>query len=60
MTEDYRDNCPECDVPLDLSQLPAIPLHRDSWGKHCPASGRSLRLVNYKNLLRAIFGQDRG
>jgi hypothetical protein len=45
-------------VPLDLRQFTAIPLHRDSWGKACPASGRDTRLQNNRALLRAIFGSD--
>jgi hypothetical protein len=53
------DDCPECGVPIDV--LPAgLPLHRNSFGKRCPASGKSLTLLRHIELLRAIFGQRRG
>lgn len=50
------DNCPECGVPVDLSQLVALPLHRNSFGKACPASGKSMTLLRHIELLRAVFG----
>lgn len=53
-------NCPECHVPVDLGHFVALPLHRNSFGKACPASGKSLSMLRHIELLRAIFGQRRG
>lgn len=37
--------------------LKLISLHRDSYGKHCEASGRSLVHHRYRELLKVVFGK---
>lgn len=52
--------CPECGEPIvAFGALRLIGLHRNSFGKRCEASGRSLIHHNYRRLLHAIFGTNR-
>ena len=59
MTEP-SDHCPECGMPVEFLRYSTgsavLPLHRNSFGKHCPASGKSLTHLRHVELLQAIFG----
>ncbi len=53
-----ESRCPECGEPVAVSgPLKLISLHRDSYGKHCEASGRSLVHHRYRELLKVVFGK---
>jgi hypothetical protein len=54
------DRCPQCGEPVQLSgPLRLISLHRDSHGRHCESSGRSLVHHRYRELLQTIYGGRR-
>lgn len=62
MTEpcDHDHRCPECGVPLLtlMGKQKLIALHRDSSGKRCEASGRSLIHYRWIDLFKAVTGRE--
>ena len=57
MTE--PDRCPECHIPIEtMGSKRLIPLHRDSSGKRCEGSGRSLVHYRWIDLFKAITGTE--